>query len=76
MTTFAIATTNPTVIEVGIEYYLPQDDLTWRPNGFKTVSLVVDSDDLDDDYWIALDEAAERFCDANGYEFSQVLMEP
>ena len=74
--TFAPATTNPTEVEVGIEFYLPTDDLTWIPNGFKTVSLTVDADDLDDDYWFTLDEAAAKWCDHNGYEFSQVLMEP
>ncbi len=76
MTTFLLQTTNPVQVEVGIEFYLPTDDLHWIPNGFSTVSLVVDSDDLDDDYYVALDEVATKWCDANGYEFSQVLMEP
>lgn len=74
--TFTQATTNPTQVETGIEFYLPSDDLTWIPNGFKTVSLTVDTDDLEDDYWITLDNAAEAWCDSNGYTFSQVLMEP
>ena len=76
MTTFTQMTTSPTQVEVGIEFYTKDDCLFWIPSGFKTVSLTVDSDDLEDDLYITLDEAAQRFCEANGYEFSQVLIEP
>lgn len=76
MTTFLLQTTNPTQVEVGIEYFLPTDDLHWIPHGFSSVSLTVDANDLDYDYWVALDEVAEKWCDANGFDFSQVLMEP
>lgn len=74
--TFALATTNPIQVETGIEYFLPTDDLHWIPNGWITIDLTVDKDDLEDDFYGTLDEVARKWCDHNGVEFSQVIMEP
>jgi len=65
-------------IETGISYHLPTDARHWIPNGFVTVDLVVNADDLAEDFYGTLDEAAEAWADANlgvGAYF-QVIMEP
>jgi len=77
MNQFIQHTTNPTEVEIGIEYYLPTDDLFWIPNGFVNVNVIVDADDLDSDYYETLQDAAEGWCyEQPGVEFSQLLMEP
>ena len=73
MTTFTQATTNPTTIEVGIEYYMHTDALHWIPNGFQMVNCVVDADELEDDRYATLDEVAEQFCKSIDVVFSQVI---
>ena len=73
MTTFIQATTNPTTIEVAIEYYLPTDALHWIPNGFQVVDCIVDADELEDDRYVTIDEVAEQFCKSIGVVFSQVI---
>ena len=74
--TFAQATTNPVSVEVGVEYWRPQDAPHYIPEGFQNVSLIVDSDDLDDDYYVTLEIAATKWCDSNGFTFCQLLEEP
>ena len=77
MNQFIQHTTNPTQVEIGVEYYLPTDDLFWIPNGFAHVNVIVDADDLDSDYYETLQDAAEGWCyEQPGVEFSQLLMEP
>jgi hypothetical protein len=68
-------TTNPTFVEVGVEFFLPTDSTSWIPNGFEMVELCVDANEVSDDWWrsIALDEAAEQFCESIGVVFSQVI---
>jgi len=65
-------------IETGISYYLPTDSRHWIPNGFITVDLVVNADDLAEDFYGTLDEAAEAWADANlgSGAFFQIIMEP
>jgi hypothetical protein len=67
-----------TTIEVGIEFFLPTDARHWIPNGFATVDLEVDAALLEDDADVAIDEAAEAWCDRmhGKGSFSQVLLEP
>ena len=69
-------TTNPKEIEIGVEFFLPTDAQHWIPNGFKTLSVIVDSDDHDDDSVIVEDEIAEAWCKSQGVVFSQVINEP
>ena len=69
-------TTNPREIEIGVEFFLPTDAQHWIPNGFKTLSVIVDSDDHDDDSVIVEDEIAEAWCKSQGVVFSQVINEP
>lgn len=73
MSTFIQATTNPTIVEVGVEFFLPTDSTSWIPNGFKMVEFVVDSDELEDDRYATLEEVAEQFCKSIGVVFSQVI---
>ena len=75
MPSFIQHTTNPTFVEVGVEFFLPTDSTSWIPNGFDMVELCVDADEVNDNWMrsIALDEAAERFCDSIGVVFSQVI---
>ena len=75
MPSFIQHTTNPTIVEVGVEFYLPTDSTSWIPNGFDMVELCVDADEINDNWMrsIALDEAAEQFCDSIGVVFSQVI---
>jgi hypothetical protein len=65
-------------VETGIEYFLPTDSRHWIPNGFLKVNLEVNSEDLADDFYATLEEAAEAWADANlgAGVFSQVIMEP
>ena len=70
------ATTNPVTVEIGVEYWRPQDPAHWIPEGFQTVSLTVDADDLEDDYYVTLNEAAETWCSTHGFTFCQLLEEP
>ncbi len=73
MSSFVQHTTNPTLVEVGVEFYLPTDSTSWIPNGFEMVGLCVDTDELEDDRSVTLWEAAERFCENIGVVFSQVI---
>lgn len=68
-------TTNPTFVEVGVEFFLPTDSTHWIPNGFEMVELCVDADDVNDNWMrsIALDEAAEKFCESIGVVFTRVI---
>jgi hypothetical protein len=65
-------------IETGISYHLPTDARHWIPNGFITVHLVVNADDLAEDFYGTLDASAEAWADANlGVgAFFQIIMEP
>lgn len=62
-----------TLVEVGVEYFLPTDAKHWIPNGFQMVELNVDEALLSDDRDGALDEAAEKWCEENGFTFSRVI---
>ena len=73
MTIFTQATTNPTIVEVAIEYYLHTDAPHWIPNGFQVVDCIVDADELEDDLYATIDEVAEQFCKSIGVVFSQVI---
>lgn len=66
-------TSTTTLVEVGVEYYLPTDSTHWIPNGFQMVELTVDEDLLMDDRSVALDEAAEDWCKNNVFVFSRVI---
>ncbi len=73
MSSFVQHTTNPTLVEVGVEFYRHNDHTYWIPKGFDMVELCVDSDELEDDRSATLWEAAERFCENIGVVFSQVI---
>lgn len=73
MPTFTQHTTNPTFVEVGVEFFLPTDYTYWIPNGFDMVEFCVDADDLEDDRDATLEEVAEKFCKHIGVEFSRVI---
>lgn len=73
MPSFIQATTNPTTVEVGVEFFLPTDSTSWIPNGFDMVEFVVDADELEDDRYITLSEIAEQFCESIGVKLSQVI---
>jgi hypothetical protein len=73
MSSFVQHTTNPTLVEVGVEFFLPTDSTSWIPNGFEMVELCVDTDELEDDRSVTLWEAAERFCENIGVVFSQII---
>ena len=73
MTTFIQHTTNPTFVEVGVEFFLPIDSIQWIPNGFDMVEFCVDADDLEDHRSVTLEEVAEQFCESIGVVFSQVI---
>ena len=73
MPAFVQHTTNPTFVEVGVEFFLPTDSTSWIPNGFDMVEFCVDSDDLEDDRSTTLEEVAEKFCEHIGVVFSQVI---
>ena len=66
-------TTNPTFVEVGVEFFLPTDSIHWIPNGFDMVEFCVDANDLEDDRSGTLEEVAEQFCKSIGVPFSQVI---
>lgn len=65
-----------TVHEIGIEFFLPTDARHWIPNGFTVVDLEVDAELFDDDAYVAIDEAAEAWCEQHHGKgsFSQVIM--
>ncbi len=63
MPAFLQHTTNPTFVEVGVEFFLPTDSTSWIPNGF----------DMVDDRYATLEEVAEKFCKHIGVVFSQVI---
>lgn len=65
-----------TSLEIGVQFHLPTDDLHWIPNGFETVTLIVDKQDLEDDKYDTLSCAAEAWCDSKGYSFFQLIEEP
>ena len=71
--TLTFHTTNPTIVEIGIEYYLPTDG-NWIPNGFQLIDAIVDSDELNDDLYDVCNEIAEIWCNSQGCAFSQILM--
>jgi hypothetical protein len=73
MTAFVQHTTNPTFVEVGVEFFLPTDSTSWIPNGFDMVEFCVDSDDLEDDRSTTLEEVAEKFCEHIGVVFFRVI---
>jgi hypothetical protein len=73
MPSFIQSTTNPTFVEVGVEFFLPTDSTSWIPNGFDMVEFCVDADDLEDDRFATLEEVAEQFCESIGVAFSQVI---
>jgi hypothetical protein len=73
MPSFIQATTNPTTVEVGVEFFLPTDSTSWIPNGFEMVEFVVDTDELEDDRSVTLSEIAEQFCESIGVVFSRVI---
>lgn len=76
MQTLIQHTTNPKEIEIGVEFFLPTDAPHWIPNGFETISVIVDSEDHDDDPIVVEDEIAEKWCKSQGVVFSQVINEP
>jgi len=63
MTQFIQHTTNPTIVDVCVAFFLPTDARHWIPNGTETVKCVVDAEDFDDDPIACMSEAAERWCD-------------
>jgi hypothetical protein len=73
---------NSIVREVGVNFFLPTDAKHWIPNGFATVDLEIDSEivsDADDsDFWDAIREAAEQWCEQTHGKgsFWDVVMEP
>ena len=73
MTSFVHSTTNPQIVEVGVEFFLSTDSTSWIPNGFDMVQFCVDSDELEDDRSSTLEDAAEQFCKSIGVVFSQVI---
>jgi hypothetical protein len=73
MPSFIQATTNPTTVEVGVEFFLPTDSLHWIPNGFEMVEFVVDADELEDDRSVTLSEIAEQFCESIGVVFFRAI---
>jgi hypothetical protein len=73
MTSFIQATTNPTTVEVGVEFFLPTDSTSWIPNGFEMVEFVVDADELEDDRSVTLSEIAEQFCESIGVVFFRAI---
>ena len=76
MTNCLIHTTNPTTVEVGVQFHLPTDDLHWIAKGLESVNFTLDAQDLEDDFYATLGDAAEAWCDANGYSFFQLIEEP
>ena len=76
--TFIQHTTNPTIVEVCVSFFLPTDARHWIPNGVAHVDCVVDADDLEDDWIVTLEEAAEAWCEQTHGKgsFSQVIIEP
>jgi hypothetical protein len=75
-TTYSPQAINLANFEIGVQFHLPTDDLHWIPNGFETVTLVVDRQDLEDDKYDTLSCAAEAWCDSKGYSFFQLIEEP
>jgi hypothetical protein len=73
MPSFIQATTNPTTVEVGVEFFLPTDSTSWIPNGFEMVEFVVDADELEDDRSVTLSEIAEQFCESIGVVFFRAI---
>jgi hypothetical protein len=73
MTSFIHSTINPTIVEVGVEFFLPTDSTSWIPNGFEMVQFCVNSDELEDDRSSTLEDAAEQFCKSIGVKLSQVI---
>jgi hypothetical protein len=73
MASFVHSTTNPTIVEVGVEFFLPSDCTSWIPNGFDMVQFCVDSVELEDDRDATLEDAAEQFCKSIGVVFTRVI---
>ena len=73
MPSFIHSTTNPTIVEVGVEFFLPTDSTSWIPNGFDMVQICVNAEELEDDRSATLEDAAEQFCKSIGVAFSQVI---
>ena len=76
MTTCAIHLTNPTDVEVGVQFWLQTDAPHWIPSGFDVITFTLDAQDLADDYYAFLEDAATAWCDSNGYTFCQLIEEP
>lgn len=64
---------NYNFVEVAIEYFLPTESPKGIPGGFSTAELPVDSALLDEDRSVALDEAAEEWCNEHGFVFFRVI---
>lgn len=73
MPTFIQHTTNPTTVEVGVEFFLPTDAKYWIPNGFDMVEFVVDSNELEEDRDATLEKVAEEWCNFLGVSFARVI---
>lgn len=73
MPTFIQHTTNPTTVEVGVEFFLPTDAKHWIPNGFDMVEFVVDSTELEEDRNATLEQVAEAWCTSLGIDFARVI---
>ena len=62
-----------TFVEVAIEYFLPTESPAWIPGGFSMVELPINSEALQEDHSVAIDEAAEDWCNEHGFVFSRVI---
>lgn len=76
MTTCSIHTTNPKEVEIGVEFFLPTDAPHWIPSGFQSITFTLDAEDLEDDFYAFVGDAAEAWCSSKGYSFSQLIDEP
>ncbi len=74
MTTCSISTTNPTDVEIGVQFWLPQDG-NYIPSGFDVITFTLDKEDLEDDYYATVADAATAWCRSNGYTFCQLIEE-
>ena len=61
--TFLQHTTNPTMVEVCVAFFLPTDARHWIPNGTEIVDCIVDAEDLADDPISTMDAAGQAWCD-------------
>ena len=61
--TFVQHTTNPTMVEVCVSFFLPTDARHWIPNGTETVDCVVDAVELSEDPLGTMDAAEQAWSD-------------